>query len=379
MARHEREEGRRAGAASVSTRLKTRPGASATDRTGFGLGHDKGFVVKRLTLALLVTVASMPAAGAATLDRIEARGKLECGVGKDQPGFSVAAAGGAWSGLDVDFCRALASAVFADPSKVEFVSLSAEAGLTALRSGQIDVLSRNTTWTMSLDTDPDLAVPVVTYYDGQGFMVRNSIGVTSALQLSGASVCAAKDDLTQQGLADYFHANGMEYQLVASDKAGETLANYQAGRCDAYTADLSALYVLRLKLPAPDKHAILPEVISKRPLGPVVRRGDEQWRAIVRWTHYAMVEAEESGVTQANADEMLKSDNPRVRRLLGVDGNFGGTLGLKKDWAYQIVKGVGDYGDAFNRNLGAGTSLAIARGLNALWKRGGLQYAPPMR
>ena len=339
-------------------------------------------MVKRLTLAILGVIALTllcAAAEASTLDTVKARGTLECGVGSDIPGFAVADSKGAWSGFDVDFCRAVASAIFADPSKVKFVKLSNELALAALRSGGIDLLSRNTAWTMGRGAETDLAFPVITYYDGQGFMVHNSIGVTSALQLSGATICALKNDLVALNLADYFHAAGMDYHLLASEKADEVLANYQAGRCDAYSADQSALYALRLKLADPAKNAVLPEIISKRPLAPVVRDADRQWRTIVSFVHYAMLDAEELGVTKANVDEMLKSGNPRIRRLLGVEGDFGASLGLKKNWAYQIIANVGNYGDAFNRDLGSGSPLGIARGLNALWTKGGLQYAPPMR
>jgi general L-amino acid transport system substrate-binding protein len=273
----------------------------------------------------------------------------------------------------------VASAIFNDPSKVEFVPLSAKERFTALQSGAVDVLSRNTTWTMSRDTQLGLSFSVVNYFDGQGFMVRSSMGITSALQLSGASICTNTGTTTELNVADYFRANNMDYELVAFEKADEVVAAYDAGRCDVFTTDQSGLYAQRLKLKNPGEHVVLPEIISKEPLGPAVRQGDDQWQNIVKWTHFAMVNAEEYGVTQANVDEMKDSKNPEIRRLLGVEGEFGTSIGLGNDWAYQIIKGVGNYGEAFNRNVGPDTPLAIARGLNALWTKGGLQYGIPVR
>ncbi|MEX3009395.1 amino acid ABC transporter substrate-binding protein [Hoeflea sp. TYP-13] len=323
---------------------------------------------------------SAGAASAATLDDVKGKGSVQCGVSQGLPGFSNPDQDGNWSGLDVDFCRAVAAAIFGDASKVKFTPLSAKERFTALQSGDVDVLSRNTTWTMSRDTALGLNFSVVNYYDGQGFMVRKDMGISSALQLSGASICTNTGTTTELNVADYFRANKMEYELVAFEKADEVVAAYDAGRCDVYTTDQSGLYAQRLKLTDPAAHVVLPEIISKEPLGPVVRQGDDQWLNIIKWTHFAMLNAEELGVTSANVDEMKNSDNPSVKRLLGTEGEFGGAIGLGNDWAYNIIKGVGNYGEAFDRNVGPDTPLAIARGVNALWtQEGGLQYGPPIR
>ncbi len=339
----------------------------------------KKFAMGMLGVAAVTLAYGVSAASAATLDDVKSRGNLKCGVSQGLPGFSNPNSSGNWSGLDVDFCRAVASAIFNDPSKVEFVPLSAKERFTALQSGEIDILSRNTTWTMSRDTQLGLNFAVVNYYDGQGFMVRKEMGITSALQLSGAAVCTNTGTTTELNVADYFRANNMDYELVAFEKSDEVVAAYDAGRCDVYTTDQSGLYAQRLKLTNPDDHVVLPEIISKEPLGPAVRQGDDQWLNIMKWTHFAMVQAEESGVTQANVDEMKNSDNPTIKRLLGTEGEFGTAIGLGNDWAYQIIKNVGNYGEAFARNVGPDTPLAISRGLNALWTKGGLQYAPPIR
>ncbi len=328
-----------------------------------------------------VSVLAMAAgtASAATLDDVKGHGALKCGVSQGLPGFSNPDADGNWSGLDVDLCKGVAAAIFGDASKVEYVPLSAKERFTALQSGEVDLLSRNTTWTMSRDTQLGLFFSVVNYYDGQGFMVRNDMGISSALQLSGAAICTNTGTTTELNVADYFRANNMEYELVAFEKADEVVAAYDAGRCDVYTTDQSGIYAQRLKLTNPDEHKVLPEVISKEPLGPAVRQGDDVWANIVKWTHFAMVQAEESGVTQANVDEMMGSDDPTIKRLLGSEGEFGTALGLENDWAYKIIKAVGNYGEAFARNVGPDTDLKIARGQNAQWTNGGLQYAPPIR
>ena len=317
------------------------------------------------------------AASAATLDDVKAKGHIQCGVSQGLPGFSNPDSAGNWSGLDVDFCKGMAAAIFGDASKVQFTPLSAKERFTALQSGEVDVLSRNTTWTMSRDTQLGLNFAVVNYYDGQGFMVRKSMN--SALQLSGAAICTNTGTTTELNVADYFRANNMDYELVAFEKADEVVAAYDAGRCDVYTTDQSGLYAQRLKLTNPDEHIVLPEIISKEPLGPAVRQGDDQWLNIMKWTHFAMLEAEEFGVTQANVDEMKNSDNPGIKRLLGTEGEFGTAVGLSNDWAYQVIKAVGNYGEVFDRNVGPDTPLAISRGVNALWSKGGLQYAPPVR
>jgi general L-amino acid transport system substrate-binding protein len=262
---------------------------------------------------------------------------------------------------------------------VKFVPLSAKDRFTALQSGEIDVLSRNTTWSLSRDTSLGLNFTAVMYYDGQGFLVRKSLKVNSALELNGASVCVQTGTTNEQNLADYFRANNMKYEVVAFATADETIKAYESGRCDVFTSDVSQLYAERLKLTVPDDHAVLPEIISKEPLGPVVRHGDDQWFDIVKWTLFAMINAEELNVTQKNVGEMLKSNKPEIARLLGTDGNLGEQLGLTKDWVVRIVKAVGNYGESFDRNVGAGSKLRISRGLNKLWNQGGIQYAPPIR
>ncbi|MCY1706078.1 amino acid ABC transporter substrate-binding protein [Pannonibacter sp. SL95] len=318
-------------------------------------------------------------ASAGTLDDVKAKGFIQCGVSQGLPGFSNPDAQGNWTGLDVDICRAVAAAVFGDASKVKYSPLNAKERFTALQSGEIDMLSRNTTWTVSRDTSLGLNFTGVTYYDGQGFMVRKSLGVAGALELSGASVCTQTGTTTELNVADYFRTNNMPYEIVAFEKADEVVKAYDAGRCDVFTTDASGLYAERLKLTNPGDHIVLPEIISKEPLGPVVRHGDDQWFDLVKWSLYAMVNAEELGITQANVEEMKKSENPEIKRLLGVEGAFGEGLGVSNDWVVNIVKGVGNYGEAFDRNIGPDTPLGIARGLNALWSKGGIQYAPPVR
>lgn len=332
-----------------------------------------------VALGLGLSVAAVSAASAGTLDDVKAKGFIQCGSNPSLIGFGFPDDQNNWTGFDVDFCRALAAAVFNDPTKVKFTPLSAKERFTALQSGEIDVLSRNTTWSMSRDTSLGLKFAGVTYYDGQGFMVKKSLGVNSALNLNGASVCTQTGTTTELNLADYFKANNMTYQVVAFEKNEEVLKAYQDGRCDVYTTDQSGLYAERLKLAAPDDHVILPEIISKEPLGPVVRQGDDAWFNVVKWTYYALVNAEDLGITQKNVDEMKNSTNPEVMRFMGKEGDFGVGIALTNDWAAQIVKHVGNYGEIFERNLGEGTKLKIARGKNALWSKGGLQYAPPIR
>jgi general L-amino acid transport system substrate-binding protein len=337
---------------------------------------------KLLSLALGTAASFVLAAGATagTLDDVKAKGFIQCGVSTGLIGFAQPDDQGNWSGLDVDFCRALAAAVFNDPKAVKFSPLTAKERFTALQSGEVDLLSRNTTWTMGRDTSLGLKFAGVTYYDGQGFMVKKSLGVTSALQLGGASVCTQTGTTTELNLADFFRANNLTYEVVAFEKNDEVRAAYDAGRCDVFTTDQSGLYAERLKFANPDDHVVLPEIISKEPLGPVVRQGDDQWFNVVKWTYFALLNAEELGVTQANVDDMkANSTNPEVQRLLGKEGAFGEGIGLSNDWAYQAVKLVGNYGEIFDRNVGAGSKLGIARGKNALWNQGGLQYAPPIR
>ncbi|TCD14568.1 amino acid ABC transporter substrate-binding protein [Oricola cellulosilytica] len=339
--------------------------------------------MKKLILTSALGAAAVAFAGsaafAATLDDVKAKGFVQCGVSQGLPGFSNPDADGNWSGLDVDLCRGVAAAIFGDGEAVKFTPLSAKERFTALQSGEIDVLSRNTTWTMSRDTQLGLNFAGVNYYDGQGFMVRTSMNINSALELSGASVCTNTGTTTELNVADYFRANNMEYELVAFEKADEVVAAYDAGRCDVYTTDQSGLYAQRLKLTDPGEHKVLPEIISKEPLGPVVRQGDDQWFNLVKWVHIATVNAEELGVTQANVDEMMAGDNPSVKRLLGSEGEFGSAIGLENDWGANVIKAVGNYGEIFDRNVGPDTPLGIARGVNALWSKGGLMYGPPIR
>ncbi len=317
-------------------------------------------------------------ASAGTLDQVKARGMLICGANPGLAGFGLPDDQGVYRGLDIDECRAIAAAIFNDPNKVKYIAVNAKDRPTILASGEIDVLIRNTTWTMSRELG-GMFFTGVNYYDGQGFMVRKKLGVNSALKLDGASVCVQQGTTTELNLADYFRANNMKLEAVVFATDEEATKAYNSGRCDAYTTNSSGLYSERLKMSVPDDHVVLPEIISKEPLGPAVRKDDIQWFEIVQWTHYALVTAEELGVTQANVDEMRKSPNPNIRRLLGVEGDFGRTMGLTNDWAYQIIKAVGNYGKSFERNVGMGSPIKIKRGLNALWSKGGLQYAPPIR
>ena len=323
-------------------------------------------------------VATAVSANAGTLDKVKARGQLICGSNSGLAGFGLPDDQGQYKGLDVDECRAIAAAIFNDPNKVKFLPINAKDRPTILASGEIDVLIRNTTWTLSRQTG-GMFFTGVNYYDGQGFMVRKKLGVDSALKLDGASVCVQQGTTTELNLADYFRANNMKLEAVVFATDDEATKAYDFGRCDAYTTDASGLYSERLKMSNPDDHIVLPEIISKEPLGPSVRKDDIQWFQIVQWTHYALITAEELGVTQANVDEKLKSDNPAIRRLLGVEGSYGDGLGLTNDWAYRIIKHVGNYGELFERNVGMGSPIKISRGLNALWNKGGLQYAPPIR
>ncbi|MCW5691312.1 MAG: amino acid ABC transporter substrate-binding protein [Pseudolabrys sp.] len=333
-------------------------------------------VVGILALAAAVFVAQ--GASAQTLKQVKDRGVLNCGANGQLAGFGLPDAQGNWTGLDVDVCRAVAAAVLGDAKKVKFVPLTAKDRFTALQSGDVDLLARNTTWTISRDTTLGLNFTGVNYYDGQGFMVRKSLKVNSALELNGASVCVQQGTTTELNLADYFRANKMQLKSVTFADADQTVKAYDAGRCDAFTTDASGLYSERLRLAKPDDHIVLPEIISKEPLGPSVRHGDDQWFDVVKWTLFAMIDAEDLGVDSKNADEMMKSNNPEIRRLLGVEGNFGEQLGLTKDAFYKIVKQVGNYGESFDRNVGAGSPLKIDRGLNKLWTKGGIMYAPPI-
>ena len=332
-----------------------------------------------LVLATLTAGLLPSSLTAQTLKSVKERGVLSCGVSQGLPGFSAPDDKGNWTGFDVDLCRAIAAAIFDDPGKVKFVPLSAKDRFTALQSGEIDVLSRNSTWTLQRDTALGLNYAGINYYDGQGFMVRKALKIDSALELNGASVCVQTGTTNEQNVADYFKANNMKYEVIAFGTADETIKAYEAGRCDVFTTDVSQLYAEKLKLTNANDHVILPEVISKEPLGPLVRHGDDQWFDVVKWVNFAMLNAEELGVSSKNVDEALKSNQPEIRRLLGVEGNFGEQLGLTKDWVVRILKQVGNYGEVFDRNVGTGSKLGISRGLNRLWTTGGIQYAPPIR
>ena len=331
------------------------------------------------TIVALVVAVTAQGASAQTLKAVKDRGMLNCGANGTLAGFGLPDAQGKWTGLDVDFCRAIAAAVLNDADKVKFVPLSAKDRFTALQSGEVDVLARNTTWTSSRDTSLGLNFAGVNYYDGQGFMVRKTLKVNSALELNGAAICVQQGTTTELNLADYFAASKMQLKTVTFATANEAVKAYDAGRCDAYTTDASALYAERLRVANPNDHIILPEIISKEPLGPAVRHGDDQWFDVVKWTLFAMIDAEELGISSKTLDEALKSTNPEIKRFVGTEGNYGEQLGLTKDWAVRIVKLVGNYGESFERNVGEGSPLKIERGLNKLWSKGGIQYAPPIR
>ena len=335
--------------------------------------------MRRISLAAIAALALASGASAATLDSVKQRGFLVCGVHLGLPGFGAPDREGIYRGLDADFCRAIAAAVFNDPSKVRFTPTTSANRFLVVQSGEVDVLARNATYTITRDTTLGLNFPAINFFDGQGFMVKKSLNVANVKQLEGASICVAQGTTTEQNLADYFRANNLKYEVVTFATTEEGSKAMEAGRCDSFTTDASGLAGERLKFARADDFVILPEIISKEPLGPAVRHGDEQWSDIVRWTHYAMLNAEEYGVTQANVDQMLQSRNPEIRRLLGVEGKFGEGLGLTNDWAYRILKHVGNYGELYERHVGEGSPLKIKRGLNELWTRGGLQYAYPIR
>jgi general L-amino acid transport system substrate-binding protein len=315
-----------------------------------------------------------------TLDTVKQRGTLSCGISTGLAGFSQPDDKGTWTGMDVDYCKAIAAAVFGDAGKVKYVPTNAKERFTALQSGEIDVLNRNTTWTLARDSSLGLSFAGVNYYDGQGFMVKATLGVKSAKELGGATVCVQTGTTTELNLADYFKNNNMTYKPVVFEKLDESVQSYLSGRCDVYTTDQSGLYSIRVQQSKPEEHVVLPEIISKEPLGPSVRQGDSQWLTIVKWVHFTLLNAEELGITQANVEQMAASDtNPDVKRLLGKDGDLGKGIGLDNDFAVKIIKAVGNYGEIFDRNVGANSRLKIARGLNNLWNKGGLQYAPPER
>ena len=335
--------------------------------------------MKKITSTVLLTsllALTANSASADTLDSVKSKGYVQCGVSTGLPGFSNADSSGNWKGLDVDVCRAVAAATLGDASKVKYTPLTAKERFTALQSGEIDMLSRNTTWTLTRDSSLGINFAGVNYYDGQGFMVTKSLGVKSALELDGAAVCLQAGTTTELNLADYFRLKGMKYKVVTYDTSDATIKGFEAGRCDMLTSDQSQLYALRIKLKKPGSAVVLPEVISKEPLGPVVRQGDDKWFNIVKWSLNAMINAEELGITSSNSNSMKNSKNPSVGRFMSGQGE---KLGLNDDWAYNIVKQVGNYGEAFERNVGKSSPLKISRGLNQLWSKGGLQYAPPIR
>jgi general L-amino acid transport system substrate-binding protein len=314
-----------------------------------------------------------------TLKRTIRRGEVFCGVNAGLPGFSIPDDKGNWTGFDVDFCRAVAAAIFDDPNKAKFIPLDANERFKELQNRKVDILSRNSTWDMSREENYDLYFPAVAYYDGQGFMVPRSRKIDSALDLNDSKVCVQGATTTELNLADYFHTNNMKYEEMKFPKLEDVVKGYDSGKCDTFTADVSQLYALRLNLAKPGDHVILPDVISKEPLAPVVRQRDDDWMMIVKWTLYAMIDAEELGVTSKNIDEALKSKKPDVMRLVGTEGTYGEDLGLTKDWAVRIIRHVGNYGEVYDRNIGAESKLHIPRGLNQLWSAGGIQYAPPIR
>jgi len=315
-----------------------------------------------------------------TLDGIRQKGFIQCGANTGLAGFGTPDSAGNWTGLDVDYCRAFAAAVFGDPTKVRFTPLSAQQRFTALQSGEVDVLARNSTSTLSRDTSLGLDFGPPNFYDGQGFMVPKALNVKSAKELGGATVCVQPGTTTELNLADYFRANNLQFTPVVIESQDEVTSAYFAGRCDVFTTDASGLAATRASVaPKPEDHVILPELISKEPLAPVVRQGDPQWKDIVTWVHYALLEAEEKGITKANVEEMRQSKDPTVQRLLGGTGEMGKALGVDNLWAVNVIKAVGNYGEIFERNVGMNTPLRLERGLNALWNKGGLQYAHPVR
>lgn len=331
------------------------------------------------TAALIGTLIAGNALAATTLESVREKGHLQCGVTSGLPGFSQPDDKGNWTGIDVDTCRAVAAAIFGDASKAHFTPLTAKERFTALQSGEIDMLSRNTTWTLTRDASLGLNFAGVNYYDGQGFLVSRELGVSDATELDGATACIQAGTTTELNMADYFRAHGMEFKPLVFDTSEQTVQGFAAGRCDVLTSDRSQLAALRSKLTDPSSAVILPNTISKEPLGPVVRQGDDQWFNIVKWALFTQINAEELGITSANVDDMKSSDNPSIQRLLGVDGDMGEKLGLSADFGYNIIKNVGNYGEMYNRNVGPGTPLDLERGLNALWTEGGIMYAPPVR
>jgi general L-amino acid transport system substrate-binding protein len=338
-------------------------------------------LILAMTAGLAVIAQAGPALAGKDLDNVKARGQLVCGVAVGGiAGFMTVDSQGKWTGMNVDICRGISAALFGDSEKVKYVPVSGQQRFTALQSGEIDLLSNNSTWTLTRDTALGLDFVGVTYYDGQGFMVPKKLGVKSAKELNGASICVLTGSTSELNIADYFRTNKMTFRPVLFEDPDQSRAAFFNGRCDAYSGDQARLYATRVaNAPNPDDYVVLPEIISKEPLGPVVRHGDNQFADIVRWVQYAMIEAEEYGITSKNVDEMLKSDNPSIKRILGVTPGMGKALGVDEKWVYTIIKQVGNYGESFDRNVGMGSPLKVERGQNALWTKGGLQYAPPIR
>jgi general L-amino acid transport system substrate-binding protein len=334
-----------------------------------------------LAAAVIAGVAAAPAAaqGGGTLAKVKQRGTVACGINMSLAGFAFPLGNGRWSGMNIDYCRALAAAVFDDPDKVSFVPVSIADMFDKLKAGEFDVLVRNVTWTSSREVESAVSFGPVNFFDGQGFMVKNARRALSARNLTNVPVCVTGGSTTELNLKDYFRVNALQARFVVLPDWEQTTSAYASGKCDAITTDVSGLHALRATFDAPDEHTILPQVISKEPLAPVVRQGDDQWLQIIRWTHFAMVTAEDLGISRATLDEQMKSTNPEVRRILGVEGKQGEILGLTNEWARRIIRHVGNYGDSFERNLGRASPLRFNRGLNALWSQGGLQYAPPFR
>jgi general L-amino acid transport system substrate-binding protein len=336
--------------------------------------------VRAVAMAAIGACFAASAQAGATLDKVKQAGQVVCGVNTGLAGFAMPDSQGHYTGLDVDICRALAAAFFGDAAKVKYVPLTAQQRFTALQSGEVDLLSRNTTWTLQRNTELGLDFTAVVYYDGQGFMVAKKLGVKSAKELNGATICVQPGTTTELNLADYFRANKIDFKPVVIEKLDEVESAFFSGRCDAYTTDRSGLAATRAaRAPNPDDYVILPEIISKEPLSPAVRQGDDQWNNLVRWVIFALIQAEESGITSKNVDDMLKSDDPNIKRLLGVTPGAGKSLGVDEKWAYNEIKQVGNYGEIFERNVGQGSPLKLERGVNNLWTKGGLMYAMPVR
>ena len=336
--------------------------------------------MKRLLMLASALLLACQAWGGATLEAVKRRGYVQCGISEGLPGFSQPDEGGSYRGLDVDFCRAVAAALFGDAARVRYIPLTSRERFTALQSGEVDLLSRNTTWTSSRDSAMGLHFAGIIYYDGQGFMVPRDKSLERIEQLDGARICLQPGTTTALNLADYFTSHNLKFTPVFHERSEASALAFQRGECDALTSDQSQLYAQRLRLDRPDRYRVLPTIISKEPLGPVVRHGDDEWFDVIKWTLYAMINGEELGVDSSNVDQLHRTaTEPAIRRLLGLEGEKGRDLGLPRDWAYQIIRQVGNYGQVFERNVGRASPLGIERGLNALWNQGGLQYAPPIR